>query len=575
MRLILATAAFLALASASSALAATSLPTEATPASVQARPLRPLKAARTWPRVEWHGYLRFRPDWISNGHLSQAALSERSDVPVLTTSAIQPPLSSWPQNNGQSNGFSSQVGSSRDEDGVTMATMRLRLRPTVHLMKGLSATVTADLFDNYVFGSQGEFGGDRFDVPLSAFANTARSTPLSIKEAFLRWSSELLDVKVGRQGAHWGLGIFQHAGLGTAWDDGRPLLYYGEPLNPGAGSGYDLDAGDFLDRAQVELHLGSFDLRLFGDYQTVGLRWDEPGRIDSLQWDSSAGGAVIQTGLALGQWVSGPKEVAERMTRLGGLGGVAFDWGLMGLYRTQQLDAGGDSSATVLDGWFRLERRVTAAQRFILEAEAVYLRGEVGSQQTVSSWGAALKGAFQFDNMGVYLDTGVASGDDTRCFGVVGRNGCGLKDVNGDLNTEVTGYRFHRNFRVDSLLFRDVIGAVSNAWYVKPSFAINAFPFTAPGDLLGADLSVLVAGAMEAEGTPGNGTTLGTEFALRAYVGYAGLFRTTVSFSYLIAGDAFDLIGPADEIRGKWLGSTESVTAENAWRLMIRSAMTF
>ncbi|MBP47999.1 MAG: hypothetical protein CMH53_08680, partial [Myxococcales bacterium] len=492
------------------------------------RALQPMRSTHSWPRVEWHGYLRFRPDWVSNGHLGQAALSERSDVSVLTTSAIPPPLSVWPQNNGQSNGFAAKVGSLRDEDSIALASMRLRLRPTFHLYRGLQATVTADLFDNYVFGSEPSFGGNRYDAPLSAFTNSAQSVPLRIKEAFVQWSSDWLRIRVGRQGAHWGLGIFQHAGLGTSWDDGRPILPSGSALTPGAGTGYDLDAGDFVDRAELELSVGTWDLRLFGDYISEGRDWSRAGRIDSLQWDMSQGEPVTQAGFAVGQWQGSDLERISTIAKLAMPGGFALDWGILGLYRRQTLSAGSTAWAMVLDGWAKFERRIAASKRLVLEAEAVYLRGEPGPGQSASSWGAALKGAFQFENMGVYFDAGVASGDDTRCFGIYGPGSCGLTDVDGALNTSVTGFRFHRNFRVDSLLFRDLIGGVTNAWYAKPSFAINAYPFTTPGDLLGADLSVLVAGAMQAEGTPGNGTTLGTEFALRAYVGYAGLFKTSV-----------------------------------------------
>ena len=224
---------------------------------------------------------------------------------------------------------------------------------------------------------------------------------------------------------------------------------------------------------------------------------------------------------------------------------------------------------------------MTFAKRLVIEGEFAYIRGALGNANPVGDasaikpreiemWGGALKAAYQDEGLAGYLDVGIASGDDTACFGVNGAGNCSLAKADGSVNTNITGFKFHKNFTVDSLLFREVIGAVTNAWYVKPTFSINAYPFYAQHQL-GADLSVLGAGAMNSAGTPGGGSWLGTEFEVKGFLGQKGLYYGDVTFSYLLPGGAFDLVkgwNNADI-------SVDRIAPENAWRLMGHIALMF
>ena len=567
----------------------------------------------TYPRVEFHGYFRFRPETISNGHLGQAVESQLQQYPVLTASNIKPPLSLWPQNNGGNNGFSSKVGKSREDDSISGATIRLRLRPTLHVTKTIRLTFTADVFDNYVLGSNPDYAGAiaRPDVPLSAFAMTTKPNALRIHEAFGEWLTPVGVLRVGRQASHWGLGLFANGGMGSTWDHGRPIAYYGGALKPADGMGYTSDYSNFSDRAAFVTKIKGLYLALFWDFIGQGALGIDPTRYDSPAWDMTDADDVQQWGFALfSKPLSLDEIVGRKKALLEEYRGV-LDWGVYGIYRKQDLsttakgvNAPAESDATdakntllaprdawvfVGDLWLRYEKRLSCNRRFVAETEFVYLRGQIGDaspvpsassepkQKDIEMWGGALKASFQIDNFGIYFDAGVASGDDTRCFGVYGPGNCSLDDAAGDPNKILTGMKFHKNFRVDNLLFRDVIGAVTNAWYIKPTFSINAHPFYSSTDLLGADLSVMFAGAMNPEGTPGNGSTLGTEFELRGFIGQKGLFITSLSFSYLLPGDALDVIGSNDESnRGRWLGAIgKTVEAGNAWRLMLTSVLMF
>ncbi len=566
---------------------------------------------RRLPWVELHGLFRFRPDWISNGHLGQAVGSALPQYPVVTASAIKPPLSRWPQNNDASNGFRSKVGASREEDSVAGATIRLRLQPTIHVHDKVRLRLTLDAFDNHTLGSQPDYSGAlaRPDVPLSAFAMSTRPGSIRVVEAFGEWATPYGTLRIGRQASHWGLGILANGGMGTTWDGIHPLPhYYGGPLGPAAGTGYDADFSNFTDRAAFVTGFGGVYLALFWDWIAQGGLSQDPTRFDGVPFDMEDADDVNQWGFALFRKPLTPEEMVRRKRDLNQRRIGVLDFGVYGIVRTQELDsepvkgaatpadldlsdAGAikllprEAWAVAADAWARFELRPNPSMRFVAEGEFVYLHGEIADAAVVGDaasqkpkslrmWGGALKSAWQMDNITVGLDAGVASGDDTRCFGVYGPGNCGLETANSGSNRVISGFKFHRNYRVDSLLFRDVIGAVTNAMYVKPTFGLTRRPWFDNDERMGFDLGVLHALAQNADGTPGKGGTLGTEMELRAFLGSRDLYLATVTFSYLIPGDGLNVRGP-DAGPHPWLGATASVPAENAWRLMGRMTLAF
>ncbi len=201
--------------------ASAATPTLATTAAIAAGAVaKPAASKKSFPNVELHGYFRFRPDLIGNGHLGQAVASEKEQYPVLTTSSILPPLSQWPQNQPGANPFGNKVGSSRDETSAVGANMRLRLASIIHASDDIRVRLTVDALDNYVMGSQPDYAGPikRPDVPLAAFAMTSKPGALRVTEAYGEWKTLFGVLRVGRQSSHWGLGILANGGMGTTWD---------------------------------------------------------------------------------------------------------------------------------------------------------------------------------------------------------------------------------------------------------------------------------------------------------------------------------------------------------------------
>ncbi|MFZ4579807.1 MAG: hypothetical protein ACOYOB_15570 [Myxococcota bacterium] len=545
-------------------------------------------APPTYPFFEYHGYFRLRPDLISNGHLGMAVRSEKFDSRVLTTSAILPPLSLWPAT--RDGDFKDQIDAQAND--VAGTNMRLRFAPTLHLSDSIRIAMTLDLFDNYLLGSSPDYAGalQRPDVPLLAFATGTRPGTVSVKEAYGEWKTLLGLIRFGRQSSTWGLGILANGGGGNGWDGARPVDTFGGARMPWEGSGYDADVGSYADRIAFVTKLGPLYASYFYDFVAEGLVGSDPSRIDGQNRDLEQRDDARQHGIALFSKPMSAQEIASRKTKLLDDNGSAFDYGVYLLYRTQELDLLGstapadlsagdagadgfiprDAWAGIGDAWVRWESRPTFARRFVVEGEFAFIQGQINDANTVGGqaakpkdmqmWGGALKAAFQNEGFGLTLDAGAASGDDTGCFGVVGDGTCSLDTVYGQPNVQVTAFKFHRNYRVDSLLFREVIGGVTNAWYAKPTVSINAYPFYVPQEL-GLDLSVLYAGAVDKLGTPGQGSSLGTELEAKGILGQRGLFQSSIAFSYLLPGDAFDLL------KG-WYGATEAKQPENTWRLL-------
>ncbi|MSP92358.1 MAG: hypothetical protein EXR79_11235, partial [Myxococcales bacterium] len=449
----------------------------------------PAPAAPTYPFVEHHGYFRFRPDLISNGHLGQAVKRELFEGQIVTTSAIKPPLSLWPANN-ENNPFADRVGKARGENSLAAASIRFRYQPTLHLADTIRIAATLDVLDNYVLGGDPDYAGavKRPDVPLVAFATSTKPGSIAVKEAYGEWKTLLGILRVGRQASQWGLGIFANGGGGDGWDGARPTEYYGGPRLPHEGGGQDADFGSYVDRLAFLTKVGPAYVTLLWDYASAGVLGYDKSRVDGQVRDFTDGDDVNQFGLVLFQRPLTPQEIEARKSRLLDEGRPGFDWGVYSIYRWQDLDVQGTKPANTFDIdtakdvqlmprnawaaasdlWLRYERRLAFSRRLLIEAEFAGLFGKIEDAGTIGGqapkakdiqmFGGAIKAAWQNEGFGIMIDTGFASGDDTGCFGVLGDGTCSLDTAAGQANDKIQGFKFHKNYRVGSLLFRDVIG---------------------------------------------------------------------------------------------------------------------
>jgi uncharacterized protein (TIGR04551 family) len=182
-------------------------------------------------------------------------------------------------------------------------------------------------------------------------------------------------------------------------------------------------------------------------------------------------------------------------------------------------------AATAVDGWFRL-----TLPRARVELEAALLHATVDQpslipgvllREPASSLqiGAALEtelGAPE-DRVTGGLDAGYASGDPAFGFGVASSFGAAPSkpgDLDGPQATapgdaRVDNFRFHPDYRVDRLLWREIIGTVTDAIYVRPHVRWRVLE--TQNATFTASLAGVASFAAMIASTPGQSSPLGIE----------------------------------------------------------------
>ena len=98
--------------------------------------------------------------------------------------------------------------------------------------------------------------------------------------------------------------------------------------------------------------------------------------------------------------------------------------------------------------------------------------------------------------------------------------------------------RFDRDYHVDLILFRELIGGVTNATYVKPYIGYRFIDTTS--EAWGFTFSTLYGHALEANATPGNDASLGLEFDLELYIHEYDRFQLRFMYGLLFPMAAFN-----------------------------------
>lgn len=433
---------------------------------------------------ELHGYLRLRGEILSNLDLDRG-LTPSGD-PLFAVPLDDP-----------------------DAQELYQADMRLRADVSVYAPGGAIAIHTRfDVLDNLTLGSTPD------DIPSATVGQRVLDTAIHLRRAWAEVLTPFGLLTAGRQANTWGLG----------------LLANGGDCN-------DCDAGDVADRVAfltpIAGHLWAlaFDISATGPLgpRAAGFR-----AVDVTPTDD-----VRTVTFAFLNWHG--DEARRRRHRAGRM---TFEYGAYVSYRWQDGDTPASYlptsvpvtpsaaqvvprglSAVAADVWLRIEHT-----DFRIELEAALLYSRIASTSLVpgvllrdsisaTQLGAALEtdflsreGPFTFG-----LDGGVASGDSAPGFGAFPRAlqaSPQLGDLDGPqatlpYDTTVDNFRFHTDYRVDRILFREIIGRVTDAFYLRPHVRWRLFdePFGA--------LSVTAFGvasfAVEPASAPGGERPLGIE----------------------------------------------------------------
>ncbi len=433
------------------------------------------------------------------------------------------------------------------ERTIAGVNMRFRFEPTFNISEDVRIRMQVDALDNVLMGSTPDYafsrdpnkayGRDSFSImsgtqvaPRSGI--NALGDSIAVKRVWGEVQTPIGILRFGRMGSQWGLGMVHN--------DGNCL---------------DCDWGDTVDRVMfVAEPLAGFFVTPMIDFNAEGpTSYRDPAGGQPFDLSNSDDAHSLVIAIARRDTESQAKARLEA-------GQTLFNYGVHLTYKWQRNDssdfygkpfenesvASGRNNANypagypnagyvfrqaqmwIPDIWMKFERDVV---RIELEASAVL--GNVnnsaltGADNTLSGRNQAL-GIIQFggvlqgevrlldEALKIQLELGIASGDIQPGFGNYARRKVAHPDNHtqpGDIDgpqyacpstggcdpgdaSQIRNFRFNRDYRVDMILFREILGGVTDAFYVKPTVSYRiADGFTAFG-------SFIYSRALYAESTP-------------------------------------------------------------------------
>jgi len=486
-------------------------------------------SSHAWPRVRFEGFYRVRGDLGVGWDLNRGPTPMGAPI--------------WPAayvDNGRSS-----IQSNGD--------MRLRLDAEVSVGYGVTFRTRLHALDNVRFGS----------LPDSDFVGGSVSqrspvTPIDVRQLYGEVLLPIGVLRAGRMGAlvDWGTGFFVNAGNG--WDD---------------------DFGDVGDRVSFTTSLGGLLWTLLYENSASGAATDQVDRRVKPAFDLDPRDDVRTVAFGVARW-----DTATTRRRLLDANRTRFNFGAVSAIRWQDFDSAPGMVPTarsviprglfavVGDVWARLD-----VSWFTLEAELglLYLSVQnLSLDPTVTTnvpvQGLQMGGVVRADFRGSSrlfgrIEFGFASGDTAPGFGArpQGITPAQPGDIDGpqfDItgptpDTSIDNFRFHPNYRVDLILFRRLIGMVTDAAYFRPMLRYRVGPmFTLEG-------AAIASMAMFASSTPGGASPLGVEANVALNYEQEWGFFARAEYGILLP-----LAGFADAVRGVSPAPAHALRATLAYR---------
>jgi uncharacterized protein (TIGR04551 family) len=505
--------------------------------------------AHTRPVLEMHGYYRVRAEFFYNFALGRADANP-------TTALWQPPVDyHYVDATGQEHGVK-LCGSATDlqncnNKSQSSANMRFRLNPELHVSDNLRILSQIDMLDNLVLGSTPtgyyntvgksglNVGAQNPYAPRAAFSTTqdvptagsnSYTNSVSVKRVWGEYMTPVGLLRFGRQPSHWGLGILANSG-----------------------DGYDSDWQTTTDRIMFVTGIKSLDLYFAGawDFPNEGATSANAYERGGQPYDLMQSDDVNQYSLTIVRRRN-PELAKQDLAD----GKAVINGGLFVVYRSQELanDTAGDSSgdaslgqnynalqhglvrrgfkAVIPDLWGQIRYR-----KFRFEFEAVTTQGSIentsaspggsdyrGNAASPDGWKvrqymiatqAELK-ALE-DRLRVQFGFGWASGDPDVGDGPEGLAPKGLQlQPQQSYDRTFSMARFHPDYRVDLILFRNILTRVQGAYYFRPSVDYD-FARNLNGQKFGGGAAVIWSRASEFVQAPGHKRDLGVELDFNLY----------------------------------------------------------
>jgi len=433
--------------------------------------------------VDLHGYFRGRAELLSNLDLDRGPTPSGQ---LLFAVPIDDP-------NGQN---------------LYQADMRLRTDLSIYAPGGAVAIHTRiDVLDNLTLGSTPD------DIPSATIGQRTLDNALHVRRAWAELLTPFGLLTVGRQANTWGLGLIANGGDCLDCDSGdvADRIAFATPfLGHIWALAFDISATGPLGRRAAGFR--PVDLSPTDDVRTVTFAWLQRHTDESRRRRHDAGRTTFEYGAYLAyRWQENDAPASYLPTSV-----------RAPLNSAQFIPRG--LTAIAADVWLRVE---TADVRVEFEGALLYSQINQTSlipgvllrdRVTATQLGAALQtDFFQRDPVSFGFDTGIASGDSAPGFGAFPQ-ALQPSPQPGDLDgtqatlpydTTVDNFRFHSDYRIDRILFREIIGRVTDAYYFRPHVRWRIFdePFGA----LTLSAYGVASFAVQSSSTPSGESPLGIE----------------------------------------------------------------
>jgi uncharacterized protein (TIGR04551 family) len=406
-----------------------------------------------------------------------------------------------------------------DPRGQTLSAADLRLRTDASARAAggqVAVHARLDWLDNVALGG----------APLGEAASSARQRsadrPIAVRRLWAEALTPFGLVAFGRMGTHWGLGMVGHGG-----------------------DCLDCDSADAADRLALVTPLAGHLVALAGELTGAG---PQLRRVDDRRAvDADRGDDVRAVTLAVMRLRGAA--AAERRLRAGER---LLEYGAFAALRWQErayLGAAGEAGAADAEGStaapppsaqasLRRELRLLAGDlwlrwrgpRFRVELELAGLTGRIAEPSVVpgvllrqpvalQAWAAALQTRWggRDDGWAAGLDAGAASGDPAPGFGAFAAAGAGpaqpgaLRGLQIDPPRDriASDFRMHPDFRIDRVLFRELVGTVAEVAYLRPHLRRRWARLG--GGALELSLAAVASAALDVATAPGGARPLAIE----------------------------------------------------------------
>jgi uncharacterized protein (TIGR04551 family) len=398
---------------------------------------------------------------------------------------------------------------------LTAADMRLRTDLAIYAPFAAAAVkVRADLIDNLTLGATPALSPGTGAAPTpAASAGQLPASLLKIKRAYGEALTPFGYLAAGRMGNQWGLGMFANGG-----------------------DCLDCNSGDANDRVVFATAIAQHLWAVAYDFSAVETTSPRQDGARSLILDPSTN--VHSISFAVMNLKDDPSRRRRRLA-----GKWTLEYGGLASYRWQQYDAPQTYLSTSTTNWltpssvmvrgyeagaFDVWVKLTTPG-FRLELEGALLMGQ--AQQASLIPGVLLRDPVQSFQGAAALESqvgapearvvgglngGFASGDPAPGFGAYPTGTTAPKageldgpQVNVPRDTRIDNFRFNPDYRIDRILFAEIIGTVTDAIYVKPWARARLMDFHSAQLNLKADATWMRA--VYASSTPNNDPALGLE----------------------------------------------------------------